>query len=118
MQVAIKFYIYRGAFERERELYMEPQLKAMMPTTITVQDNALDEHKTPYGYVFPPFVIIDWGQSLDEWAQDHANTDFATIFQVCSRGMRERMCPPWPMSVCFKSVAPVLQLIQIVNRYY
>ena len=82
MQAAIKFYLHREAFERERELYTESQLKAMMPATLAVEDNATGEHQTPYGYVFPPFVIIECGQSLDEWSKDNANADFVTIFQV------------------------------------
>ena len=83
VQAAIKFYVHREAFERERELYTESQLRSMMPATLAVEDNTSSVHQTPYGYVFPPFVIIECGQSLDEWARDNANTDFITIFQVC-----------------------------------
>ena len=82
MQAAIKFYMDRSAFEKERQLYTESQLKAMMPSTLAVEDNGGGEAATPYGYVFPPFVIIECGQSLDEWAMDNANKDFITIFQV------------------------------------
>ena len=82
MQAAIKFYLDRTGFERERELYTESQLKEMMPATLAVEDNASGNCQTPYGYTFPPFVIIERGQSLDEWARDNANKDFITIFQV------------------------------------
>eukprot|EP00892_Ulva_mutabilis_P005991 jgi/Ulvmu1/3764/UM175_0012.1 len=87
-QAAIKFYLDKKAFERERELYTESQLKAMMPATLAVEDNACGNCKAPYGYTFPPFVIIERGQSLDEWAQDNANKDFITIFQALSHAVR------------------------------
>ena len=90
MQAAIKFYLDRKAFQRERQLYMESQLKAMMPATLAIEDNADGQCSTPYGYVFPPFVIIECGQSLDEWARQQQNKDFITIFQVCAP-------PPTPL---------------------
>ena len=81
LQAAIKLYLDRKAFEKEKELYMHPQLKMMMPATLAVED-LCGTVATPYGYTFPPFVIIECGQSLDEWARDNANKDFITIFQV------------------------------------
>lgn len=82
MQAAIKFYLHREAFQRERALYTEPQLRSIMPATLTVEDNASSMYCTPYGYIFPPFVIIERGQSLDEWVKGANNIDFATVFQV------------------------------------
>lgn len=83
VQVAIKFYMDRSAFRRERELYREPQLKEMMPATLAVVENTAGDVATPYGYVFPPFVIIEGGESLDEWSRANRNKDFITVFQVC-----------------------------------
>ena len=82
VQAAIKLYLDRKAFARERKLYTQSKLKTMMPATLAVEDNLSGEVATPYGYTFPPFVIIECGQSLDEWARDTANKDFITIFQV------------------------------------
>eukprot|EP00892_Ulva_mutabilis_P005985 jgi/Ulvmu1/3759/UM175_0006.1 len=87
-RAAVKFYIDQKAFERERELYAESQLKSMMPATLAIEDNAAGDTCTPYGYKFPPFVIIECGQSLDEWARDNANKDFITIFQALSHAVR------------------------------
>ena len=81
LQAAIKFYLDLSAFQRERELYTQPALREMMPATLAIDDNASGECATPYGYVFPPFVIIECGQSLDEWARRN-QADFVTIFQV------------------------------------
>lgn len=82
VQAAIKFYLHRDAFLRERELYTASQLRSIMPATLAVEENTSGECRTPYGYAFPPFVIIERGQSLDEWAGKHTDADFATIFQV------------------------------------
>lgn len=85
LQAAIKFYLDRDAFERERILYTEPDLRSIMPATLTVEDNASGKCCTPYGYVFPPFVIIERGESLDEWHRNSSRcgSDFPTLFQVC-----------------------------------
>ena len=82
-QAAIKFYMDKSAFQRERALYNEAQLKPVMPATLAAEDNASGTISTPYGYTFPPFVIIECGQSLNEWSRDNANKDFITVFQVC-----------------------------------
>jgi hypothetical protein len=83
LQAAIKFYLQRAAFDAEKELYMDSQLCKMMPATLAIEDNVKGEWRTPYNFVFPPFVIIERGQSLDEWARDN-KPDFITIFQVTS----------------------------------
>ena len=87
-QAAIKFYMDKSAFERERALYTEAELKSVMPATLAAEDNASGAISTPYGYTFPPFVIIECGQSLDEWSRDNANKDFITVFQVCGLSRR------------------------------
>ena len=61
----------------------------MMPATLAIEDNADGEIRTPYGYVFPSFVIIEQGESLDEWARDNANGDFITVFQVCRTVLKQ-----------------------------
>jgi hypothetical protein len=82
MQAAIKFYLCREAFDGEKALYMKAQLRKMMPATLAIEDNAGGEWRTPYGFAFPPFFIIERGQSLDEWAHDN-KFDFITVFQAC-----------------------------------
>lgn len=82
MQAAIKFYLDAAAYRRERKLYTESQLREMMPATLDIDDNASGECCTPFGYTFPPYVVIEYGQSMNEWAQRNENKDFITIFQV------------------------------------
>ena len=52
-----------------------------MPTILAIEDNSNGNDATPYGYAFPPFVIIERGQSLAEWSQNN-QPDFVTIFQA------------------------------------
>ena len=88
LQAAIKFYLDKKAFTKERVLYLQPELRSMMPATLAIEENSSAEVSTPYGYVFPSFVIIECGQSLDEWARRNT-ADFITIFQVCHPGYKQ-----------------------------
>lgn len=68
------------AFKREAALYANPAFKDLMPATLAIEDNAGGGERL-HSYAFPPCIIIEKGQSLNEWA--HANRcDFVTIFQV------------------------------------
>jgi hypothetical protein len=85
-EYAIKFYVQRTAFERERVLYQDEALRSMMPATHALVDNlpsgpAGEVLRAPNGYVFPPCIIIERGESLDEWAR-RETPDFITIMQV------------------------------------
>lgn len=93
-EYAIKFYVHRTAFERERTLYQDETLRSMMPATHALVDNlpsgpSGDVVRAPNGYIFPPCIIIERGESLDEWAR-RETPDFITIMQArasCFRGV-------------------------------
>ena len=84
-EFAIKFYLHQTAFQRERLLYQDATLRVMMPATHAIEDNAPREghavERAPNGYVFPPCIIIERGESLDEWAR-RESPDFITTMQV------------------------------------
>ena len=77
----------RKAFERERELYRDPTLRAMMPATHAIIDNDASQLdggeplRAPNGMVWPPCIIIERGESLDEWAR-RETPDFITVMQA------------------------------------
>lgn len=81
VQAAIKFYMHKAAFEREVNVLKELVSTPMKPRILDVHDNSDGECKTPYGYIFPPFVISEWGQTLSEW-MSLGDMDFISIFQV------------------------------------
>jgi hypothetical protein len=82
-EVAIKFYTHKEAFTREAELYRDSGLKRSMPATLAIVANEDGSLRTPYGFSFPPCIIIERGQSLNEWASANVG-DFITIFQACA----------------------------------
>eukprot|EP00892_Ulva_mutabilis_P012634 jgi/Ulvmu1/9743/UM055_0083.1 len=78
---AIKFFTRRAGFERERALYDKPALRSMMPAVIDVVPNADGRYATPAGFVFPPCIVVEKGESLDEWAT-RIEPGFPTILNV------------------------------------
>jgi hypothetical protein len=64
---AVKFFSNVDAFESESALYGGSVLRAMMPATREIRDNADSQQRAPGGYVFPPFIAIERGEPLDEW---------------------------------------------------
>ena len=54
----------------------------MMPATKAIVDNRNGQVKASTGYVFPPCIIIERGESLDQWAKREAQRDFVTTLQV------------------------------------
>jgi serine/threonine protein kinase len=65
--LAVKFFFKLDAFEREAALYADPVLRAMMAATRHVYANADGALKSPDGYAFPPHIVIERGEPLDEW---------------------------------------------------
>jgi hypothetical protein len=88
-----------AAFDAELALYEEPVLRSMMPATKALVDNKEQTIRTQSGYVIPPCIVIERGESLQEWAarEDH---DFVTILQA-------RAAPPG--SLCCARL-PVLRV--------
>eukprot|EP00892_Ulva_mutabilis_P005987 jgi/Ulvmu1/3760/UM175_0007.1 len=87
LQVAIKFFLEKAAFEKELQIYCHPMLQQAVPARLAMEDNSTGACRTPYGFVFPPFLIIECGANLDEWARCH-NPDehFVTVFQETESG--------------------------------
>ena len=104
---ACRFYTHQPAFERERELYEATELKSMMPATHAIVDNADGSVRASSGYVFPPCIIIERGESLEQWARREADRDFVTTLQVRVRGRRWRhMCAACTHMRCSDALAP------------
>lgn len=80
-EYAIKFFTDPNAFEREAEMYCKHSIRAMMPSVAVVESNAAKSVTGPGGYAFPPFIVVEKGESLDEWVL-RVQPDFVTILQV------------------------------------
>jgi hypothetical protein len=62
-------------------LYQVPTLRSMMPAIKGFVGNEERDVRSARGYEWPPCIIIERGESLQEWAvrEEH---DFITILQV------------------------------------
>ena len=79
-EFAIKFDTAGDAFAREADLYKDPQLRDMMPATAEVTRSGTAVHARS-GFVFPPAIVIERGESLSEW-HCREQPDFITNVQV------------------------------------
>ncbi|NJR43897.1 MAG: hypothetical protein HC767_15795 [Akkermansiaceae bacterium] len=84
--VAAKFFLNRSglysAFEQEASLYSSDVLKGMMPATREVMGNADGAAVSSRGYQWPPFIVLEKGESLQEWSQ-REEARYSTIMDVC-----------------------------------
>lgn len=80
-EFAIKFFLNRVAFEREEALYTREDLRRMMPAVKDIVPNTDGAICNAAGYVFPPCIVVEKGESLDEWAL-RIEPDFPTILTV------------------------------------
>eukprot|EP00892_Ulva_mutabilis_P000884 jgi/Ulvmu1/10797/UM069_0032.1 len=82
-EYAIKFFTNRHAFARELALYSNPTLRAMMPAVSAVQDNSDGRVQDSTGFAFPPFIVVERGESLDEWVHRVAPDFVTSMFVLC-----------------------------------
>ena len=79
--LAVKFFFKRHAFDAEVELYRDPVLRGMMPATRAFVGNDASDERSAGGYAWPPCIIIERGESLQEWHRREGE-DFITTVQV------------------------------------
>lgn len=80
---ALKFFSNRKVFEGEWALYQTPEVRDMMPAVIDVFPNTDETVRGASGWPVLPCIVIERGESLDEWARRHA-PDFVTCMQMLS----------------------------------
>lgn len=78
---AVKFFFKSAAFDAEVALYQDPVLRGMMPATRGFVGNDARDVCAASGYAWPPCIIIERGESLQEWRK-RENEDFITTLQV------------------------------------
>lgn len=83
---AVKFFYEPEAFEREAELYANATLRSMMAATHDVCSNSDGARTAPNRYRLPPFIVIQRGESLDEWQKCAATTATVLAFVASSGG--------------------------------
>ena len=77
----MQFYAKREAFNLELQLYLDPTLHQLMPARAEVIANQDRSNRSPNGFVFPPCIVLERGESLDEFAKN-VDYEFITVMQV------------------------------------
>ena len=68
-QYAIKVFLQRTDFDEETRHYCDPVLKQLLPPLLHANDNVNGAVCSRNGFVFPPFIVLERGIPLYEWAQ-------------------------------------------------
>jgi hypothetical protein len=74
---AIKFFILKESFDVEKVMYAEKTLKEFLPQPAAICDNESGEAVDARGTPLPPFIVMEKGESLDEWSQRRKPSVFA-----------------------------------------
>ena len=82
---ARRFFHIAQEFEEEVALYQDPVLRAVLPAILHASDNANGAERSQSGYVFPPFMVLERGVTMREWAERGRN-----FFEVST--MVESVC--------------------------
>jgi Protein kinase domain len=87
----VKFFSDVTAFKRELALYQRPELRTMMPAIELIEANEAGRVRCSNGFSFPPFIVVERGESLNEWAQRCAPDGITAMFVLCHVAKRLEM---------------------------
>ena len=79
--VAVKFFLSQATFDKEMQLYVEDSLRSMMP--VMREAVRAGQVKNRSGYMFPAFVVLERGESLQDWRRN-VMPQTATVVDVCA----------------------------------
>jgi hypothetical protein len=82
LEYAIKFFTSRHAYERERSMYADRDLRDALPPVTDIRPNEDGAVTAVDGWVFPPFIVTDRGESLDTWVRNKRDPGFAATVRV------------------------------------
>ena len=92
-------------FDRELELYNNMDLQGIFPAIAHRSSNAEGTLQTSWGFVYPPFVVSERGESLNEWCS-RVSPDFATTLFVLLH-VAERLQQLHAAGLCHRDLKPV-----------
>lgn len=78
---AVKFCVIPAVFAVERSLYGDRALQSILPNIADVCDNEDGAITDPRGNPVPPFIVMERGEALDEWAA-RVRPDVAAVAQA------------------------------------
>lgn len=109
--VAVKFFLARGAYAAEMNLYNEGGLRSMLPEKVAEMPAGVA--RSVRGFEFPPCIVLKKGQSLKDWSEIVRQPKVATVFDVCTPSLDS-------LRACVSSDASsahCLFIIDVQNRF-
>eukprot|EP00892_Ulva_mutabilis_P003554 jgi/Ulvmu1/1570/UM110_0033.1 len=79
--VAVKFFCSRAVYDTELQLYKVDVLRSMMPAIQMEMGNADGAARNSRGYPWPPCIVLEKGESLQEW-KAKTQPEFSTIIDA------------------------------------
>eukprot|EP00892_Ulva_mutabilis_P004372 jgi/Ulvmu1/2306/UM013_0154.1 len=79
VEYAIKLFASQSAFLAEADLYRNPTLRAMLPEIRLITDNADGAFRDTRGHPLPPCIVMERGESLDQWSRRARPDRFQTV---------------------------------------
>ena len=82
---AVKFFRLRSAFDTHRAVCRTPELEAVFPRVHAAlnPEEAAAELRDAAGRPLPPCIVMERGESLNEWSQ-RAKPDVFQAVAVCA----------------------------------
>lgn len=80
---AVKFFASQSAFLAEADLYRVPALRPMLPEVRLITDNADGAFRDVHGHPLAPCIVMERGESLDQWSRRARPDRFQTV-SVCA----------------------------------
>jgi serine/threonine protein kinase len=81
VEYAIKFYVKQDAFATENALHRSGRLQGILPPAVAIFDNSSGAFVDSQGIRVHPFVVVEKGENLNEWARRKA-LDLQTTLQA------------------------------------
>ena len=92
-------------FQRELELYQNAALTAVLPAVLRISSNGDEAASSSRGDTFPPFIIVQRGESLNEWCS-RVQPNFATTLFVLLH-VAQRLHRLHAAGLCHRDLKPV-----------
>lgn len=98
-QYALKFFLSGYDFRAERSVYNDSPLGKLLPRHYGIYDNEDGILTDPMGYKLPPCIVMERGESLDEWSKRRKPDVWAAMPVQSSATLPRVRCKYLPKTV-------------------
>lgn len=79
LDYAVKFFVSQKAFAEEGDFYKSSPLGALLPKCLALCGNEDGAESDAHSIPLPPFLIMEKGESLDEWSRRAKPDNFQAV---------------------------------------